>query len=101
MITVTGASDDLIEIAGDILEEFPYDDSDDGDFLAFSDGTVLKIRLASEGDGIWRITPIARGTGTLVIDQAGQDDSRYSDRADLDGNIRWVVHGRCYAKASR
>jgi len=41
MLKVYGASDDLIEIKGDIREEFSRYDSE-GDYLAFSDGTVLK-----------------------------------------------------------
>ena len=63
-ITVYGASDDLIEIEGDISEEFnyPYNADDKGVLLAFSDGTLARIKYDS--GGMWRITPHARGTAT-------------------------------------
>lgn len=94
MITVYGASDDCIEIEGDIEEEFDYTGADPdvpGNLLAFSDGTVLRITF--NGAGIWRITRAAAGGSTLAIDQASEDGEEYSDRATLDGEIRWVVVG--------
>ncbi len=102
-ITVYGASDDLIEIDGAIREEFGYDDYDDnsdhnGDLLAFSDGTVLRIRR--DHAGVWRITPAARGAADLRVDQAPEDDDdNRTDRATLTGDIRWVVHGTGIATA--
>lgn len=59
--TITGASDDLIELDGQIREEFShygYDD-DQGCLLAFSDGTLLSIKY--DDDGIWRIARLATG----------------------------------------
>lgn len=58
MLTVTGASDDLIILNGAIVEEFARYDSD-GDYLAFSDGTVLKA--VYDQDGIWRFNLIHKG----------------------------------------
>jgi len=52
--TVYGASDDLIEVAGDIYEEFnPAAGHDDGesDLLTFSNGVVLGIRFSDDGTG--------------------------------------------------
>lgn len=100
-IVVTGYSDDLIEVEGVLREEFPYQDTDgdEGDLVAFSDGTVLRIRYTNEGaDGIWRITPVALGTAALDLDQCpATDPDRYSDRMALtfpaDDPPRWVVHG--------
>jgi hypothetical protein len=99
-ITVYGASDDLIEIEGDIVEEFPYrlgDNADDeGDLVAFSNGTILKIRYTN--DGIWRITTVVRGAGDIDIVQAPEDDDRnYTDRATVSGAM-WVVHGIGWAR---
>jgi hypothetical protein len=88
MIRVEGASDDLIEIGGDISEEF-YLQNDKGDLLAFSDGTVLRIEF---GDP-WRITPIVRGNAALTILLAAEHDDEGTDVATLDGDIAWVVHG--------
>lgn len=96
-ITVYGASDDLIELDGAISEEFPFLDRDDrGDLVAFSDGTIL--RVAFSASGVWRITPVVEGVGTLTIVQAPEeDDDNYSDRATLevpdDGRRLWAVHG--------
>lgn len=91
MITVSGHSDDLICVDGDIAEEFSILGDDDS-YLAFSDGTVLSIRFADEDDGVWRITPSVRGAGLREIAQWCSGDDGYSDLAVLDG-IRWVVYG--------
>lgn len=96
LITVYGASDDLIEVEGDITEEFTYHDDEDGDLIAFSDGTVLRVRF--DRDGVWRITPVARGANQLDITQAPvNDDDNYSDRAVIVGTVTWVVQGMAVA----
>ncbi|MGH7486840.1 MAG: hypothetical protein ACREMY_14750 [bacterium] len=96
-ITVYGASDDLIEVDGDISEEFYAIDSDEGDLLAFSDGTVLKIAYSTSG--VWRITPVVT-IGHVSITQAPEDDEdNYSDRATLTGPVKWVVHGKKIGRA--
>jgi hypothetical protein len=100
MITVYGASDDMIEVEGDIREEWDYFGEDPdwaGDIVAFSDGTVLRVQFTDEG--FWRITPHLKGSAFLRIDQATDEDEDYSDKARLEGDdVRWVVHGRHYAK---
>lgn len=101
-ITIQGSSDDLIEISGAILEEFYLRDDDEGDLLAFSDGTVLLIKHTDSG--VWRITLSAKGTGTLTVRQAPEnDDDNYSDLAALEfdaGDVRpWVVQGVTMAVA--
>ncbi|WP_328344610.1 hypothetical protein [Micromonospora sp. NBC_00421] len=89
-ITVYGASDDIIEVDGDISAEFPYRNAEPAT-LGFSDGTLLRITYTNAG--IWRISPIVRGAADLTIEQAPEnDDSNYSDRATLSGAV-WVVHG--------
>jgi hypothetical protein len=94
-ITVYGASDDVIEIDGDIAEEFYYtDNSKRGDFLAFSDGTILRIVFGNDG---WRITPVFEGTSKLTIVQHA-DGEDGTDRAALDGDVAWVVHGIGWVK---
>ena len=68
MIKVYGASDDLIEVEGDIREEFTalFDCHDNvGGILAFSEGTI--VRIVYDIDGIWRITPIRYGDFTIDI----------------------------------
>lgn len=94
-ITVCGASDDLIEIEGDIREEFPYRADNDDNLLAFSDGTILRIRYNAAG--VWRISRVAGGPVDIVQAPEG-DDSNYTDRATIRG-ADWVVHGIGWAKA--
>lgn len=97
MITVYGASDDLIEVEGDISEEFTYQSTgSEGDYLAFSDGTILRIVATDECDGMWRITPIVTGPGFQGITQATTEGTEYSDFAKVEA--LWVVHGTGYAK---
>jgi len=102
-ITITGASDDLIEVEGDIREEFSYEDEANGDLLAFSDGTILRVKFSDSG--VWRITPVVRGNADLAIQQAPEDDEdNYSDRATLSGlssPMSWVVQGVAFAKAAK
>lgn len=100
-VVVTGSSDDLIEVDGDIVEEFQAYDGQH--IVAFSDGTALRVELNQAG--VWRITPVAEGSGFLTIVQAPEgDDSNYSDRAELvptRGPIAWVVHGTEIVQAKR
>lgn len=95
-LTVTGASDDLIEIDGCIREEFNLHDDENGDLLVFSDGTVLRIHYSAQG--IWRISVVWKGTATVTIEQAPEnDEDNYSDRATFDQDVAWVVHGIAHA----
>jgi hypothetical protein len=89
IVTLSGASDDLIELDGDIYEEFTYQDRDGGEVVAFSDGTVLRIMFSESG--VWRISPVFKGTAGLSIDQVSEDEQ--TDTATLTGAIAWAVHG--------
>lgn len=102
IVTLHGASDDLIELDGAIVEEFNHwhggNDDDRGALVAFSDGTVL--RIIHGAGGIWRITPVMSGAAELSIVQASEDDDLgYTDVATLTGDIRWAVHGVAFTKA--
>lgn len=99
-VIITGFNDDLIEVDGDISEEFNALDGDDenGSLVAFSDGTLL--RIVYPRSGVWRITPVAAGTAELTIEQAPEDDAdNYSDKATVVGDVAWVAHGINWAKA--
>jgi hypothetical protein len=98
-VKIYGSSDDLIEVEGDIREEFYAatlnDQEDEGGILAFSNGVVLRILYTN--DGIWRIAPVSIvGDSKLVqIDQAPEDDEdNYTDVATVYGDLKWVVFGR-------
>jgi hypothetical protein len=94
-ITVYGASDDLIELGGDIREEF--DAYRKGEVVAFSNGTLLRVRY--EDTGIWRITLLS-GEAHIVPAPADDEDN-YSDRATITGPVKWVAFGDQVAYAPR
>lgn len=91
MITVTGASDDLIEVDGDIIEEFSALDTTVGGYLGFSNGVLL--RAVYDNDGIWRITPIV-GEVKIVYGSVLDDTN---DVATLMSPADWVVFGDTWA----
>lgn len=96
--TVYGASDDLIEVEGDVREEFYVLGSEEENYLAFSNGFVIKVTYDYR-DGVWRIAPIV---GSVQVDQApANDEANYSDRAHIYGTVLWVVHGPHFAKVKR
>lgn len=100
-VIIYGSSDDLIEIEGDVTEEFyalaEYNNGEEecGAFLAFSDGTLLRIRY-DEG-GVWRITPVSVPQMSMLdVQQSPEmadDKDGYSDVATLStvGRVDWVV----------
>lgn len=91
IVKISGHSDDLIEVEGAITDELSFYGSENGDLLAFSDGTVLRVIYNDKG--IWRITPVAKGSAIYSKDENPEDDDRrYSDIVTLDGDIQWVVH---------
>ena len=98
-LTIYGASDDLIEVDGDIREEFDSCEEDKA-VLAFSDGTVLSVHY----DGQWTFKRVVKGSATFTKDEATSDEGKrpdgkpaYSDVVTLEGEIRWVVYGRSMA----
>lgn len=93
-VTVYGASDDLIEVEGDISEEFGA--HHDSNYVAFSNGVVL--RVAYDRDGFWRIAPVAGGS-RVTIEFADDEETNYSDRATITEDVAWAVHGIEFAKA--
>ena len=99
--TVYGASDDLIEVEGDIIEEFNVymDDDEDSRLLAFSDGTLLRARY--DQDGLWRFDKLVLGQATVTkVEGSVADDT--GDRMTLGGvTIMWVVLGTHSAYPSR
>lgn len=93
-VKIYGASDDLIEVEGDIDEEF-NSMADDGALLAFSNGALLRVRYTDTG--VWRIQPVA-GADLISVAQCAEDDEdNYTDVATVNGDIEWVVFGTTYA----
>ena len=92
-ITIYGASDDLVVVEGDLLEEFSfYPQDDEARLIGISDGTLLRVRY--DEDGVWRLTLVHQGTAEMEKQEAPADDQdNYSDRVTLTGDIEWVVFG--------
>lgn len=93
MLRVYGASDDLIEVEGDISEEFSA--TDDINYVACSDGTVLKLYY----DGDWYVKVVQDGTSPVKVRQAEGDEPDYSQVAEVNGDINWVAHAIGFASA--
>jgi hypothetical protein len=96
-VTVYGSSDDLIEVVGDLREEFPWYPADGDAFLGFSNGVVLRVTL---GD-VWRITPVAGAAYVLVEQCPENDEDNYTDRALVSGDVAWVVCGSAWVGRTR
>lgn len=96
MVKIYGASDDLIEVVGDIRQEFYAIDAETA-ILGFSDGTLLSVEF--DNDGIWRIRRLAKGTAGYKHTEAVDAGIGHSDTVELDGEIAWVAFGRAWAKA--
>ena len=95
---ITGASDDLIEIDGDVRDEFGGGDTPR--YLLFSDGTVVCATYCPEsadypdgypGWNIWIPThgDRAKLTRTPIDDTAGDPDP-YWDEVVVEGDIRFL-----------
>ena len=85
---ITGASDDLIELKGQITEEFSHN-SYEVAILAFSDGTLLEVTY--DNDGIWRIKQLAAGSCSFSLKPGIVADDTF-DEATLTGDLKWCVH---------
>jgi hypothetical protein len=108
MITrIYGASDDLIEIDGQISDEVDaYSASDEPVKFKTSQGTKGSIMY----DGEWKITIKEEGSDFVkVIESVGDDNNHteentksipsYSDALILSGDLEWIkVNGKKYKK---
>ena len=89
-VTIYGASDDCIELDGALKGEAYA--SDEGDHMAFSDGTVLHIEYTAAG--CWRINRVVTGSATYSkVEAEGADTDNYSDRVTLVGKFEWCMVG--------
>ncbi len=96
-VAVYGASDDLIEIIGDVTEEFTaWMNPAQHVLVTASDGTLASVRW--DEDGVWRIDILATGTGNPTVDTCPDaafpfGDGRYTDVLTIGGPIEWVRAG--------
>jgi hypothetical protein len=98
-VILRGHSDDILYIAGALDEElYPSREAqnsqgtDEADVLAFSDGSLLRVRY--DGDGVWRLTFALFGPGTIVTKTDGTMDSG-SDEVILKAKapFQWAILG--------
>lgn len=92
-LTIYGASDDLIEIEGDLREEFYLISDHEPSYLSFSDGTCLSVNYDNEG--IWRFNIKFKGTAEVEKIECVEenDDDGYSDIIHITGDIKYVIYG--------
>jgi len=93
-IIITGASDDLIEIDGDLSEEFNWyvTEDDDRRFLAVSDGTLLAVQY--DGDGLWRFVVLVTGAAQYQHEPGSvADDTNDVVTLTQDAPFAWVLFG--------
>lgn len=94
-VRVYGASDDLIEVEGDLREEFGACDT--VVMLVFADGTRLRVVYSPEGyNGRWQIAVLDDPTGTVKHTPALDEDANYSDVVEFETDSRWV---ECWGEA--
>jgi hypothetical protein len=87
VIKIYGASDDLIEVDGDLCAEFPVTDTgDDGVLLVASNGVVLRIRYRT----CWRLD-LVTGAGVEIVPCPEDDETNYSDVATITDPLSWIV----------
>lgn len=89
--TLSGYSDDNVEMNGDINDEIgAYDVVSN---FVLSDGTRGTIEYTDEG--VWRIKILEHGSVKVDIVHPTQeeidDDTNYTDKATFTGNIDWIV----------
>ncbi len=84
-VTIYGSSDDLIEVEGDIREEFGMEKG----FLYFDDGSIVSVQFSDKGQ--WKCILVcgpARIVEYLPVEEADEDD--YSDHLTIKGEFTSV-----------
>jgi len=83
VVTIYGASDDLIETEGAIVAEFNDFDFRNGGYVYVSTGDVLWFRLEDEG---WRAAVVVDATLPRVAYLDGE-----GDRVTVVEPVTWIV----------
>jgi len=107
---VYGASDDLIEIDGEVTGECNYmtpdrDSGDEGEsrscLVVLSDGTLLAVRYGKNDEGIWEVKLVKKGELFERIDQCDDPDAKvYSDVAHFRAGIKWAYAAKNWEKVT-
>ena len=108
MVKIYGASDDILTVIGDGLDDefYPSTDNDQVYRLALSDGSVFTVKY----DGCWRIAQVVKGSALVTrepADETDPDGSRpggepwYSDIVTVDARITWALGGVHFTSKQR
>jgi hypothetical protein len=96
---IYGASDDLVEIEGDIHDEvgcYGTDESEHGVLLSFSDGTIIEVKYGKLDLGIWGIKIHRKGDLFESLTECSDEEAEiYSDIANFKDGIKWVIASNC------
>lgn len=103
MVKVWGTSDDLVEIEGDIRNEFGCygtDDSEHGVLVVASDGTAIEVQYGKGGKGIWEIKPLKIGPLFDRIEYCTDEEATpYSDVCHFKDGIKWMYAAKEWEEA--
>lgn len=82
-LKIYGASDDLVEIEGDMEDEIPCYEQDVE--ILVNDGTRLRAHYGT--GGMWRLSVVQTGTETTVTHTPASDpDTNYTDMVTLENS---------------
>lgn len=87
---ITGASDDLIELDGELYEEFDAYNCENG-IMAFSDGTLLNVKY--DKNGIWRFAVIVKGNLYERKEEGCVNDDT-NDVVTFNQGLKWCVFSK-------
>jgi hypothetical protein len=91
---VYGASDDLVEVEGDIdgeVNSYGTDERERGVLLVFSDGTLLEAKYGKADSAIWEVKLLAAGSLFDRIEPClDADGDPNSDIAHFRDGLKWV-----------
>ena len=90
-LTIYGASDDLIEVVGNVSAEFgAY--GDEARFVACSDGTIVRVTYTEDGCWECRVVHLGAGTEQSVVPH-DNDRTSYTDKLTLmrETPFLWVA----------
>jgi hypothetical protein len=87
---ITASGDDLIEISGELKEEFNAYECINGT-MALSDGTLLRVTY--DEDGIWRFKPIYKGDlfENIIVGSINKDTN---DEIYFKNGLKWCAFSK-------
>lgn len=81
---IYGASDNLVEVEGDVCGEVSDFSEEDGVVIVVDDGTIARVRYSIRIPGVWSIDVLRKGTLFDRLDICtDEDEVPYSDQLFL------------------